>query len=115
MQTATFYKAPGRLHHYLLRVLTALQFMPRITLVCDPDENGRTVLITYHVFCAYWINNGKTRVIKGLPGRVRSTDGNQFYDNKRDWRRTACDNIEYDLETRKGIIEFHHMNYGPTS
>jgi hypothetical protein len=100
--------SPGLLRSCWIRLLSVIGYMPRVTVVGDPDNTGRSLRITYRVYYAFWMGSPYTRCFYGLPEIVVPSEGNSL--RGRTWDRVACDRIEYNTRTREGKVEFNPAN-----
>jgi hypothetical protein len=105
----SFTHGPGLLRSRWVRLLGRLGFMPRVAIICNPDENGQSLKVTYRVYYAFWMGNHHHRAFYGLPEIVETTAGDCLKSG-RSWDRVACDRIEYDTRTGEGRVKTHPSN-----
>jgi hypothetical protein len=104
-----FENSPGLIRSYWIRLLCILGYMARVTVKGPADDQGHSVLITYRVFSACWMNDPCIRRLRGFPVVARKTDGDTLM-QAQSWDLHTGDVIEYDTRTRVGRVEFDSGN-----
>jgi len=101
---------PGLTKARLIRLLTQTNFLlPRFTITCVPDENGRELKITYRVYDTHWLGDVHYRAVDGFREVVETVAGDTLSTGRK-WDQVSCDRIEWDTRTGEGRVYFHPSN-----